>query len=240
MNPEQLHDALSQLPDDLIAEVDALRRPAKKVIPWKHLVSIAACFALVLTLLTVALPLLNGKDAVMESQYSNSNAPMAQESAREPETPMESAPAVAGGAPLLPDAEDAAEATTVQTVPVTATVIFYGSVEPEGVQTEIISSLSELEGSHLITEEISVEAYDEAWFRENQLILFLTDAASSSVRYDIRDLRKTAPGCWELTGSRIVPQEFTDDMVHQLLLVELPRTVEPEDVVILNLTLVRE
>lgn len=240
MNPEQLHDALSQLPDDLIAEVDALRRPAKKGIPWKRLVPVAACFALVLTLLTVALPLLTGKDAVMESQYSNIGAPMAQESAGEPEAPMESAPAVAGGAPLLPDAEDNAEVTTVQTIPVTATAFYYGSTEPEGIQTEIICSLSELEESHLITEEISVEVYDEAWFRENQLILFLADAASSSVRYDIRSLRKTGPGCWELTGSRIVPQEFTDDLVQQLLLVELPRTVEPEDVVILNLKLVKE
>lgn len=240
MNPEQLHDALSQLPDDLIAEVDALRRPVKKTIPWKRLVPVAACFALVLGLLTIALPLLQQKDAATEFQYSDSEAPMAQESAKEPETPMESAPVAAGSAPLLPDAEDAAEATTVQTVPVTATAFYYGSVEPEGIQSEIISSLSELEESALITEEIPVETYDEAWFRENQLILFLTDAASSSVRYDIRSLRKTGPGCWELTGSRIVPEWCTEDMTHQLLLVELPRTVEPEDTVILNLTVVRE
>ena len=37
MNAEQLLDALCQLPDDLIAQVDTLRVPKKKTIPWKRI-----------------------------------------------------------------------------------------------------------------------------------------------------------------------------------------------------------
>ena len=49
MTPEQLHDALGMLPADLIAETDQLRRrPVRKVIRWKNLAAMAACFLLVL------------------------------------------------------------------------------------------------------------------------------------------------------------------------------------------------
>lgn len=45
INAEQLHDALSQLPDDLLVPVDALRQ--KKRFPWKALSTLAACLCLV-------------------------------------------------------------------------------------------------------------------------------------------------------------------------------------------------
>ena len=62
MNPEKLHDALNQLPDDLIAAADALRQARKtKIILWKQLVPMAACFALVLGALYIALPILSPK-----------------------------------------------------------------------------------------------------------------------------------------------------------------------------------
>lgn len=49
MNTEQFHDALTLLPEDLVAEVDALRRPQKqKVIYWKRILPTAACAAIVL------------------------------------------------------------------------------------------------------------------------------------------------------------------------------------------------
>lgn len=249
MNAEQLHDALTQLPDDLIAEADTLRLPKKKTILWKRLVPIAACFALVLGVLTIALPLLTNKGEPGEFWYSlDQSAAQEPESVMEPEAPAEAAPQEITGAPLAPDAEETLapgeeesdNSGAIEAISVAAHTFVYDSAEPEGIQTEIISSLSELEESHLITEEISVEAYDEAWFRENQLILFLTDAASSSVCYDIRTIHKTAPGCWALVGTCFSPEWQTEDMVQQLILVELPRMVEPEDTVLLNITLVRE
>lgn len=42
---EHIHDALTLLPEELVAPVDALRR--KKRIPWKGLCAVAACLCLV-------------------------------------------------------------------------------------------------------------------------------------------------------------------------------------------------
>ena len=48
MTPDHIHDALTLLPSDLITEVDAKRQGTPKVIVWKRLAAMAACFALVL------------------------------------------------------------------------------------------------------------------------------------------------------------------------------------------------
>ena len=240
MNAEQLLDALCQLPDDLIAQVDTLRVPKKKTIPWKRILPIAASLALVIGAVSVAAPLLQRKGVAMDSQCSvQEAAPQAPESAMEPESPAEKAPMEVSGAPLAPETDEA-DKTEIQVISVTAHTFLYYSAEPNGTGAEIISSLSELESCSLQPEELWVEAYDEAFFEENQLIFLLTDAASSSVRYDVRAIQQTAPGSWELTGNRIVPEWCTEDMTHQLIIVELPRMMEPEDAVILNLKLVME
>ena len=48
MTPEQIHDALTLLPSDLIAEVDEKRNRKPKVIPLKRYAAMAASFVLVL------------------------------------------------------------------------------------------------------------------------------------------------------------------------------------------------
>lgn len=47
MTAETLHDALTLLPTDLIAEADAKRTVRRRVIPWKRYAAMAACFVLV-------------------------------------------------------------------------------------------------------------------------------------------------------------------------------------------------
>ena len=239
MNAEQLLDALCQLPDDLIAQVDTLRVPKKKAFPWKRILPIAASLALVIGAVSVALPLLQRKGVAMDSQCSVQEAAPQEPASAMPEAPAETAPMDIYGTPMAPETDEA-DKTEIQVISVTAHTFRYYSAEPNGTGAEIISSLSELESCSLQPEELWVEAYDEAFFEENQLIFLLTDAASSSVRYDVRAIQQTAPGSWELTGNRIVPEWCTEDMTHQLIIVELPRMVEPEDTVILNLTLVQK
>jgi len=55
MNAEQFHDALSGLPDDLIAEADTRRQRRKSTIPFRRWASMAACFAAVLVVSLFAL-----------------------------------------------------------------------------------------------------------------------------------------------------------------------------------------
>lgn len=49
MTVENLHDAIGQLPSDLIAKVDEKRSRKPKVIPLRRYASIAACFAVILS-----------------------------------------------------------------------------------------------------------------------------------------------------------------------------------------------
>lgn len=48
MTPEHIHDALTLLPADLIAEADKKRSGRPKVIVWRRYIAMTACFALVL------------------------------------------------------------------------------------------------------------------------------------------------------------------------------------------------
>lgn len=48
MTAQQLHDALSHLPEDLIAEADARRSAPPRAIPWHRYAAMAACFGAVL------------------------------------------------------------------------------------------------------------------------------------------------------------------------------------------------
>ena len=255
MNPENIHDALNLLPDDLIAEADALRQKDKKTIPWKRLIPMAACFALILGALYVAVPFLRPKGSMdaapeaaapmemMQDAMSQAEAGGMTPTFAEPEAPAEAAPEEApdsNGTPLAPESdvkeETAASGTGI--IPVTATVYCIGAEEPGEMKITVISTWKEwnafLEDTPRLTEEGGFEnSYEEAYFEENQLISVITTAASSSVRYDIRGIVRNGAGIWELAGIRNSPAVQTDDMVQQMILVELPRMVEPEDIVVL-------
>ena len=265
MNAEKLHDALNQLPDDLIAAADALRQRKKKSIPFKRLVPIAACFALVLGALYVALPLLTPKGG--QSAAPEAEAPMEMmqdamsqmeiaggfpENGAASEAPAEEAPRMDpeakhenDGAPLAPDTEEATTTTGAFGIPVTGYSYCIGSEEPEETEITIISTWKEwnafLAETPRLTEEGGFENnYSEGYFDEKQLIAVMTTAASSSIRYEVESMVKTGTGTWILTIIRYNPEWFTDDMTQQLILIELPRTVEPEDTITLNLEIIEE
>lgn len=258
MNAEQLQDALNQLPDDLLIATDALRQKKKEPIRWKRLVPIAACFVLVLGALLVTLPLLNQKGAaapeyqmMQDSSVEMIGAPAesAAPEAGEPEAPMEQSPVLdesnqerkEEGAPKAPDTEEQAVATGATETPVTGYCYCIGATEPDETVITVISTEGEwqryLADNPRLTEEGGFEnGYGEDYFREKQLIVVVTTAASSSVRYELDSICRTGTGIWELTGTRYTPEWFTDDMTQQCILVELPRMVEPEDTVTLKLT----
>lgn len=67
MTPEQIHDALTLLPSDLIAEVDEKRNRKPKVIPLKRYAAMAASFVLVLCSGLYCLQLFGGMGASKET-----------------------------------------------------------------------------------------------------------------------------------------------------------------------------
>lgn len=253
MTVEQLHDALNQLPDDLITQTDALRQVKKaKPIVWKRLLPIAACFALVLGALYITTFFQREKSVSQESMMEVQDEAM-QQIAGAPETapaaaecPAEARPEDGAdreiennGAPLAPEAEEGA-GSTESPIPVTVYGYRLGAEEPDDLRIRVISTAGEWEAwlqenAGLTSAEGFENGYDEAYFDKNQLIAVVTEAGSSSIRYEIESIQRTGTGTWELTGIRYEPEWQTEDMVQQLLLVELLRMVEPEDTVVLNL-----
>lgn len=255
MNPEKLHDALNQLPDDLLEETDALRRTRRSnALVLKRLVPMAACLVLVLGALYVSLPLLRGGSK--EFAMMQGAAPAEPEAAADTapaETPtlaQNSSASAAGkteesGAPMAPECDESGEVTVSDQIPVTAVSYCTGSEEPDELQISIISSVKQWEAylseNLRLAEATGFEnVYGESYFADNQLIVLVTTAASSSVRYEFDGIRKAGTGVWELTGWRIEPEWFTDDMEQQHILVQLPRMVEPEDSIIVNLQVMDE
>lgn len=84
MTTQQLHDALTHLPEELIAEADARRSAPPKVIPFRRYVAMAACVVLVLSCSLFTLNFLSrggAKEAAAEVQMAgevmeNSAAPI--------------------------------------------------------------------------------------------------------------------------------------------------------------------
>lgn len=117
MNAQQIHDALTLLPADLIAETDRKRSQKRKTIPWGRIAAMAACFALVLGCSGYALAIFGAKGGsskavpaeepmlqaptmapgILEDQESNREIPAAEA------VPMEEAPAAAEPADGLPE-----------------------------------------------------------------------------------------------------------------------------------------
>lgn len=265
MSAEQILDAMNQLPDDLIAAADALRQRKKSPILWKRLVPIAACFVLVLGALYEVLPVLapKGSDAaapeaaapmeMLQDSLSELQTAGSPETNAEPEAPAEGVPreesatdAPNDGAPLAPEMEEVTEELSgTPLIPVTGYSYCIGAEEPDETEITILSTWREWntfleETPRLIEEGGFKNHYEETYFEEQQLIAVVTTAASSSVYYEVDSIVKTGTGTWELYITQFVPEWFTDDMTQQLLLIELPRTVEPEDEILLNLDTVAE
>lgn len=95
MTVHDIHDALTLLPSDLITATDRLRTASKsKIIPWKRIISLAACLVLVLsTAMVFREKILSGaadqKAAAPEAPAAA--APMAPENGIITETPAEEA-----------------------------------------------------------------------------------------------------------------------------------------------------
>ena len=79
----------------------------------------------------------------------------------------------------------------------------------------------------------AIEGYDEAWFRDHQLILVLLEEGSGSVRHHVTEVKGGEKPA--VTVSRLVPEVGTDDMAEWHILIGVDRTLEPEAEIAVNL-----
>ena len=79
----------------------------------------------------------------------------------------------------------------------------------------------------------AIEGYDDAWFRDHQLIIVLLEEGSGSVRHNVTEVKGgNAP---EVSVSRLVPEVGTDDMAEWHILIGVERVFEPETEIIVKL-----
>lgn len=73
MNAENLHDAISLLPEDLLTPVDQLRQ--KKRIPWRSITAVAACLCLAVGLWLINPDKMVSMDSVSDEVFYGNGAP---------------------------------------------------------------------------------------------------------------------------------------------------------------------
>lgn len=201
MTPEHIHDALTLLPADLIAETDEKRNRKPKVIVWKRYVAMAACFALVLCSSWFCLQLFSPKGSSLESAPAEAAVMQSNEnSAAYDSAAAESEEETLCNLPTAParkesTAEDLQTDTTSENGTAAMGTLSSGMSQPRYVETppylggtanfsgtpapELIQSRADLEAYRNKTPQrfeldslmTVCESYDDVWFESHDLLL---------------------------------------------------------------------
>lgn len=166
MTSEQFHDALTLLPEDLVANADAFRSRKPRIIPLKRYAAMAACFAVLLTSV-IYVHSLRQKSAPTEMAAASYSV-------------MQDTGAAPAEAPRM-------EAAAVPSCPMVETPDLPNTAEIDH-SAAIITSRSELEGYFTeMGKYYQLDAlrdvcalYDETWFSNSDLLLIPVDSVSPS------------------------------------------------------------
>ena len=167
MTSEQFHDALTLLPEDLVANADAFRSRKPRITPLKRYAAMAACFAALLT------------SVIYVHSLRQESAPTEMAVAA-PYSVMQDAGAAPAEAPRM-------EAAAVPSCPMVETPDLPNTAEIDH-SAAIITSRSELEGYFTeMGRYYQLDAlrdvcalYDETWFSNSDLLLIPVDSVSPS------------------------------------------------------------
>ena len=167
MTSEQFHDALTLLPEDLVANADAFRSRKPRTIPLKRYAAMAACFAALLT------------SVIYVHGLRQESAPTEMAVAA-PYSVMQDAGAAPAEAPRM-------EAAAAPSCPMVETPDLPNTAEIDH-SAAIITSRSELEGYFTeMGKYYQLDAlrdvcalYDETWFSNSDLLLIPVDSVSPS------------------------------------------------------------
>lgn len=182
MTGEQFHDALTLLPEDLVAQADQFRQSPKKVIRWKQYAAIAACFAV---LLCAAAFVNSRKNAPTEMAAAAPHSAMKEETAEDAaEFPrMEAAMGTSAVSGSTAMADSAIPFICVETpVNVHSTASFDHGPSATGITSreELDAYLSKWDRLYLMEAlRDACEIYDEDWFSSHDLLLIPADGVSA-------------------------------------------------------------
>ena len=174
MTAEQFHDALTLLPEDLVARADKIRSRKRTRIPWKSCAAIAACFAVLLAL-AYRHAQKNSAPTVLTAVPFAANQEEAADAAEAPR--MEAAPA---------DSDAGATADSAIIYPCVVTPC-RPNAAPIDSSISILTSRAELEdyfeemGEYYQLNALrdACHNYDEDWFMSSDLLLIPVDGVSA-------------------------------------------------------------
>lgn len=180
MTGEQFHDALTLLPEDLVARAEEARNRKPNLIPFRQYAAIAACFAVLLTS-AVYVHTLRQKSASTEmaaASYSMQDAGAADEAPR-----MEAAKGAPETSGPTAMADSAIPFTCVETpvnVHSTASFVHGPSATGIGSRDELDAYLSKWDRLYLMDAlRDACNVYDEGWFASYDLLLIPADSISA-------------------------------------------------------------
>lgn len=182
MTGEQFHDALTLLPEDLVARADEVRSRKPKTLHWRRYVSLAACCAL-LVLCGVLYQNQPVKTASNEMTKVFSAADSAPEMAQAPAAGDSGA--MAKAAPLCLEIPDLPNRTENTAFPA---VSLFDSREA------LEKGLSEMGESWDISGlEMACEGFDDSFFHSQDLLLIFSQGVTGAC--EVQDIAWQANGC---------------------------------------------
>lgn len=230
MTGEQFHDALTLLPEDLVAQADELRSRRQKVVPWKRYTAMVACLAIVMC------------SAVFFQNIRMKSAKTAMA------VPFSAAKGEADtGAPRMEAAQAAPEtsgstAVADSAIPFTCLETPYNphntACYAHGPSASVMASYEELDAYLskwdrlylLDTLRDACEIYDEDWFASHDLLLIPVDCVTGSCAVTDRII---ADGSCEVTVTLSGEDATEPTNYHILLPIEKGAVSDPENITII-------
>ncbi len=238
MTVEELHDALTLLPADLVAEADKRRSRKPRVVLWHRWAAMAACLTLILS---CGILYRQGK---MRRPESCNQAPVAYDAEAAPaeaapQTPNQALPEVAQGDFSRQKAPEAVESeSSVRTGTTGSGTVAPGILDIQWVQTPLkdsaavnvseepqvtlISSGEKLEGyltgrayENVEALQEATGAFDEGWFSAHDLMMIRLACSADAAVTDIQEKE----GRWEIYVTENSPESLAGEY-HILITVE--------------------
>ena len=184
MTGEQFHDALTLLPEDLIAKADAVRSRKPKIIHWRRYVSLAACCALLVLC-----------GALYESRSAKSTSPEMVSAFRDAGSAQRTDEAPASGNSGAVDAEIAApQCLEVPNLPDKAEDAAFPAAHLFDSREALEEGLSEMGESWDISGlETACEGFDDSFFHSQDLLLIFSQDVTGVC--EVQDIAWQANGC---------------------------------------------
>lgn len=204
MTGEQLHDALTLLPGDLIAQADEARSRKPSVIRWKQLAAMAACFALLICSAVVFYHS-QQKSSPTDMAAAAPFAAMQEEAAADTASGdtgsrrMEAAKGVPETSYSNAAADSAIAFTCVETpynLHTTACYAHGPCATAIASREELDAYLSKWDRLYLLDNlRDACEIYDDGWFASHDLLLIPVDGVSAGQTCVISDMTLQDGAC---------------------------------------------